>query len=75
MLNVNVAATAMVGHTPDTCASSAHALFQMTHMLLPGMLEKRKGAIINVCSNVACTPPIPLQSGVTAAMVMMFHRV
>eukprot|EP00731_Ephydatia_muelleri_P030470 Em0021g993a len=44
------------------------ATTMMTHMLLPAMLERRKGAIINVCSNVACTPPIPLQTGVAAAM-------
>ena len=38
-------------------------------MLLPQMLERKRGAIINVCSSVSCVPPIPLTTGYTATMV------
>ena len=41
----------------------------MVHMLLPQMVQRRRGVIINVCSIASCTPPIPLTSGYTATMV------
>lgn len=44
------------------------AITMMTHMLLPQMLLRKKGAIINVCSVAACTPPIPLTAEYTASM-------
>ena len=47
------------------------AVTTMTHMLLPKMLQRRKGAIINVCSIAACTPPIPLTAEYTASMVRL----
>ena len=48
-------------------------LFQMTHMLLPQMLERKRGAIINICSGVTCAPPIPLSTGYTATMVTLWY--
>ena len=45
------------------------AVTMMSHMLLPQMLERGRGAIINVCSVAACTPPIPLTAEYTASIV------
>lgn len=45
------------------------AVTMMSHMLLPQMLERGRGAIINVCSLAACTPPIPLTAEYTASIV------
>lgn len=45
------------------------AITVMTHLLLPQMLERERGAIINVCSVAASTPPIPLTAEYTASMV------
>ena len=45
------------------------AITVMTHMLLPQMLKREKGAIINVCSVSSCTPPIPLTAEYSASMV------
>lgn len=45
------------------------AVTMMSHMLLPQMLQRGKGAIINVCSVAACTPPIPLTAEYTASIV------
>ena len=41
----------------------------LTHMLLPQMVERRRGAIINVCSMAAMTPPTPLLTAYTATSV------
>ncbi len=45
------------------------AVTVMTHMLLPQMLERGRGAIINVCSVSACALPIPLTAEYSASMV------
>ncbi len=50
------------------------AVTVMTHMLLPQMLKREKGAIINVCSVSACTPPIPLTAEYSASMVRERER-
>ena len=42
---------------------------QMTYLLLPQMLERERGAVINVCSQISCFPPTPLLSAYTASMV------
>lgn len=41
----------------------------MTHMLLPQMVERGRGAIINVCSLAAVSPPTPLLTEFTATSV------
>ena len=41
----------------------------MTHMLLPQMVKRGRGAIINVCSMAALTPPTPLLTAYTATAV------
>ena len=41
----------------------------LTHMLLPQMVERRRGAIINICSMAAMTPPTPLLTAYTATSV------
>lgn len=41
----------------------------MTHMLLPQMVERQRGAVINVCSAASLTPPTPLQTAYIATSV------
>ncbi len=41
----------------------------LSHMILPQMIDRRRGAIINVCSNIAAAPTTPLMAGYTACMV------
>jgi 17beta-estradiol 17-dehydrogenase / very-long-chain 3-oxoacyl-CoA reductase len=43
----------------------------MTYQLLPQMLERQRGAVINVCSQISCLPPTPLLSAYTASMVYL----
>jgi len=45
------------------------AVTVMTHMCLPHMIERGRGAIINVASILSCTPPVPLTAEYTATMV------
>ena len=44
-------------------------LSQMTYMLLPQMLERQRGAVINVCSQITTLPPSPLVGAYSASMV------
>lgn len=60
----------MPNKTKSYCLYKPLILLQMTHMLLPQMLERKRGVIINVCSSVSCVPPIPLTTGYTATMVI-----
>lgn len=50
------------------------AITVMTHMLLPQMIKRQKGAIINISSVSACTPPVPLTAEYTASMVSLAGR-
>lgn len=49
-----------------------HSVTMMTHMVLPGMLLKKKGAIINVASGSALTPT-PLLASYSASKVFVDH--
>ncbi|XP_065886547.1 inactive hydroxysteroid dehydrogenase-like protein 1 [Dysidea avara] len=40
----------------------------MTHTLLPQMLKREKGMIINICSSIATAPPTPLMTVYQSAM-------
>ena len=40
----------------------------MTHIVLPRMLERGRGAIINVSSSLSQVPPTPLLAAYTASM-------
>ena len=47
----------------------------LSHMILPQMLERRRGVIINVCSNIVVAPPTPLTAGYSACMVSSHFEV
>lgn len=45
----------------------------MTHIILPSMLERGRGAVINVSSAFGCFPPTPLLSVEVASMVFYLN--
>ncbi|CAI8051158.1 Inactive hydroxysteroid dehydrogenase-like protein 1, partial [Geodia barretti] len=73
ILDENVSAATVVSSSCDCHMTSRDQAVprppQMTYQLLPQMLERQRGAVINVCSQISCLPPTPLLSAYTASMV------
>ncbi|MEZ3156532.1 SDR family NAD(P)-dependent oxidoreductase [Microbacterium sp. BWR-S6Y] len=64
-----------MGQVTAQTTGNVTSLTALTALLLPGMLERRRGAIINVASTAA-SQPLPHMSvdGATKAYVLSFSR-
>lgn len=57
----------------DEVALNVVAVVELTHLLLPGMVERRRGAVVNVASTAAFQPvPTMAVYGATKAFVLSF---
>ena len=69
LISRNIAPMTMVKTHRYTLQLQLFPLLQMTHLVLPAMVERRRGAIINVSSSLSTAPPTPLLGAYSATMV------
>ncbi|XP_019858238.1 PREDICTED: very-long-chain 3-oxoacyl-CoA reductase-like isoform X6 [Amphimedon queenslandica] len=51
---------------------NCQSMIQMTHLVLPKMLEKKKGIIVNIAS-ILCLFPVPLSTVYSSSKIFVLH--